>query len=143
MVDLAGAHAGAAHRVEPAQTGRPERHDAVPREQLAPEPLLPLAPGATGLARELNQAPIVVGVAEDARLAAGLTVAGYPALVDRHGGALLAQRVGGREPDDSGPDHPDVGVSTHSASRAVCSIGVPGCTPHRGGAHFCGCESMG
>ena len=143
VVDLARAHAGASHRVEPAQTGGAERHDAVPREQLAPEPLLPFAPGATGLARELDQAPIVVGVAEDARLAAGLTVAGYPALVDRHGGALIAQRMRGREPDDSGPDHPNVGVSSHSASRAVSSIGVPRCTPHRGGAHFCACEAMG
>ena len=128
-IDLVCADAGAAHHLESPQAGGPECHHAVAREQLATEPLLPLAPAATRLARELDQAPVVVRVAEDPRLATGLAVARNSTLVDRHGGALLGQRVRGRETDDPGPDHPDVGVSAHWASRAVCNIGAPDSNP--------------
>ena len=118
-VDLARAHPGAAHRLQPSQPGRPERHHAVAREQLAAELFLPFAPPAACLDRELDQPAVVVSVAEDPRLPAGLPIARGPSLVDGHGGAQLGQRVRRREPDDPGPDHPYVGVSAHAASRGI------------------------
>ena len=118
-VDLTRSHPGVAHRLEPPQRGGAERDHAVAREQLPAEPLLPLAPPAARVAGELDQTAVVMGVAEDPRLPAGLAIAREPAVVHGHGGAQFGQRVRRREPDDPGPDHPDVGVSAQRASRAL------------------------
>ena len=93
---------------EPPLGGLAERDDAVAGEQLAAEALLPVAPHAARLARERDEAAVLVRVAEDPRLAARLAVAGNATLVDGHRRAALGQRERGREPDDPGADHRDV-----------------------------------
>ena len=73
--DHVGAHARAAHRLELALRCWPEREHAVAGEQLDAEALLVFAPERACFAGKLDQAPVVVGVAEDPRLAPGLRVA--------------------------------------------------------------------
>ncbi len=88
--DQMSAHAGHSHRLEPALGGRAQPEDAVAGEQLGAEVLLPVPPHPAGFEREVDQAPVVVGVAEDPRLAARLGVARYAALVHGHIRALFS-----------------------------------------------------
>ena len=118
-VDRARPHAaGLMDHAQPPLGLGPERHDAVARQQLAGELLLPVAPSTTRLARERHQPAIGVRMAEDPRLSAGLGLAGPAALVHRHRRPALDQRVRGRQAGDPGADDRDVGPADHPARSA-------------------------
>ena len=123
--DRAAAHAGRAHERARAVRPRARQDRPVARHELDPEPLLPLAPRRARLDRERDQARVVVRVAEDPRLAAGLRGARRAALVHGHVGAALAQRERGREADDPGADNGDL----HGSRRASAAVSASAVTP--------------
>ena len=96
------------------------------RHELDAEALLPLPPACAGLEGERDKPRVVVSVAEDPRLAAGLAGARRATLVDRHVRATLEQLVRGRQPDDPRSDDGDAhrsrwSVAVRSAADAPSS----------------------
>ena len=104
-----------------------ERHRAIARDQLRAEPLAPLVVEPPAVAREGHEPGVVVGVAEDASLAAGLAVAGDAALVHAHAHPELPQRVGGAQPGDAGADDRDRRLDAHGTG-AGAGAGAVCCT---------------
>ena len=114
-VDEACANAARAQEGEPVGHAGTECEHAVGPQQLDPEALLPRTPQRQGLAGEGDEPGIVVQVAEDPRLAAGLPAAGLVRVVDGHGGARGGERVRGRETDDARADDRDLRALLHAA----------------------------
>jgi hypothetical protein len=144
--ELLGADAASRHVPDPLEDAqaaldrRADRHRAVPRDELGAEALAPLVPERARVAHEGGEARIVVRVAEDARLAAGLRLTGAAALVDGRHGAPLGEGVGRRQPDHAGAHDGDRGSGGHQPrlpGRRAVHARSPVAAGRRAVAHRC------
>jgi hypothetical protein len=90
--------------------GGADEDDAVTGYELLADLAFPHAPALQRAPGESDQPRVVVGVTEDPRVPAGLTVARHPALIDGDRRAALRQRVRRRQADDPAADDGHVGV---------------------------------